>query len=59
MASDRENKALDVPYAELASHEVSPEDHPKALVATQSSRGQSTSVNNSGSDTGSGLCYVM
>jgi len=31
-ASDRDAKSLDVPYAELASHEVSPQDHPKALL---------------------------
>ena len=39
-ASDRENKALDVPYAELASHEVSPEDHPKALLRLSRAEGK-------------------
>jgi len=39
-ASDRENKSLDVPYAELASHEVSPEDHPKALLRLSRSEGK-------------------
>jgi len=38
--SDRENKALDVPYAELASHEVSPEDHPKALLRLSRAEGK-------------------
>jgi hypothetical protein len=38
--SDRENKSLDVPYAELASHEVSPEDHPKALLRLSRSEGK-------------------
>ena len=38
--SDRENKALDVPYAELASHEVSPEDHPKALLRLSRAAGK-------------------
>ena len=57
--SDRENKALDVPYAELASHEVSPEDHPKALVTLESQRGQGSGVDDPGSDTGSGLCDAV
>ena len=39
-ASDRENKTLDVPYAELASHEVSPEDHPKALLRLSRAEGK-------------------
>ena len=39
-ASDRENKSLDVPYAELASHEVSPEDHPKALLRLSRAAGK-------------------
>ena len=38
--SDRENKAIDVPYAELASHEVSPEDHPKALLRLSRAEGK-------------------
>ena len=39
-ASDRENKSLDVPYSELASHEVSPEDHPKALLRLSRAEGK-------------------
>ena len=49
---------IDVPYAELASHEVSPEDHPKAFTL-ESQRGQGSGINYSGSDTGSGLRDVV
>jgi len=39
-ASDRDAKSLDVPYAELASHEVSPQDHPKALLRLSRAEGK-------------------
>ena len=40
MAIGSRKQVVEVPYAELASHEVSPEDHPKALLRLSRAEGK-------------------